>query len=103
MYMYICILYVYIRVNMSVSRKTEIDWRSVGRRVREIRGFDDNQEVFSRALGVSQGQLSRYERGESEIGAAVLLRLARKSRKTIEWLLTGDQTLKNVRDEGRKG
>jgi transcriptional regulator with XRE-family HTH domain len=103
MYMYICILYVYIRVNMSVSRKAEIDWRSVGRRVREIRGFDDNQEVFSRALGVSQGQLSRYERGESEIGAAVLLRLARKSRKTIEWLLTGDQTLKNVRDEGRKG
>jgi transcriptional regulator with XRE-family HTH domain len=103
MYMYICILYVYNRVNMSVSRKAEIDWRSVGRRVREIRGFDDNQEVFSRALGVSQGQLSRYERGESEIGAAVLLRLARKSRKTIEWLLTGDQTLKNVRDEGRKG
>ena len=101
--MYICILYVYIRVNMSVSRKAEIDWRSVGRRVREIRGFDDNQEVFSRALGVSQGQLSRYERGESEIGAAVLLRLARKSRKTIEWLLTGDQTLKSVRDEGRKG
>jgi transcriptional regulator with XRE-family HTH domain len=101
--MYICILYVYNRVNMSVSRKAEIDWRSVGRRVREIRGFDDNQEVFSRALGVSQGQLSRYERGESEIGAAVLLRLARKSRKTIEWLLTGDQTLKNVRDEGRKG
>ena len=88
---------------MSVSRKAEIDWRSVGRRVREIRGFDDNQEVFSRALGVSQGQLSRYERGESEIGAAVLLRLARKSRKTIEWLLTGDQTLKKVRDEGRKG
>jgi len=101
--MYICILYVYIRVDVSVSRKAEIDWRSVGRRVREIRGFDDNQEVFSRALGVSQGQLSRYERGESEIGAAVLLRLARKSRKTIEWLLTGDQTLKNVRDEGRKG
>jgi transcriptional regulator with XRE-family HTH domain len=89
--------------NMSVSRKAKIDWRSVGRRVREIRGFDDNQEVLARALGVSQGQLSRYERGESEIGAAVLLRLASKSRKTIEWLLTGDQTLKNVREEGRKG
>jgi transcriptional regulator with XRE-family HTH domain len=74
---------------MSVSRKPEIDWRSVGRRVREIRGFDANQAVFARELGVSQGQLSRYEQGESEIGAVVLLRLARKSGKTIEWLLTG--------------
>ena len=88
---------------MSVSRKVEINWKRVGRRVREIRGFDDKQEVFARALGVSQGQLSRYERGESEIGAAVLLRLARKSGKTIEWLLTGTETLKNVRGKGRKG
>ena len=76
-------------LRMSISRKPEIDWRSVGRRVREIRGFDANQAVFARELGVSQGQLSRYEQGESEIGAAVLLRLARKSGKTIEWLLTG--------------
>ncbi len=74
---------------MLVSRKLEIDWKSVGRRVREIRGFDANQAVFARDLGISQGQLSRYEQGASEIGAAVLLRLARKSGKTIEWLLTG--------------
>jgi transcriptional regulator with XRE-family HTH domain len=74
---------------MPVSRKPEIDWRNVGRRVREIRGFDTNQAVFARELGISQGQLSRYEKGESEIGAAVLLRLSRKSGKTMEWLLTG--------------
>lgn len=78
---------------MPVSRKPEIDWKSVGRRVREIRGFDANQAAFARELGVSQGQLSRYEQGSSEIGAGVLLRLARRSGKTIEWLLTGsDQT-----------
>src|ERR1700686_519229 len=102
--MVICIYTFYMhiwRVNMSVSRKAEIDWRSVGRRVREIRGFDDNQAVFARALGVSQGQLSRYGRGESEIGAAVLLRLAHKSGKTIEWLLTGTNRLKNVTAKGR--
>jgi transcriptional regulator with XRE-family HTH domain len=39
---------------------------------------------FARALGVSQGQLSRYEQGSSEIGTAVRLRLARASGKTIE-------------------
>jgi transcriptional regulator with XRE-family HTH domain len=74
---------------MPVSTKSEIDWKVVGRRVREIRGFDVNQADFAREVGISQGQLSRYEQGRSEIGAAVLLRLARKSGKTIEWLLTG--------------
>ena len=93
-YMYICILYAYVafvNLPMRASRKTDIDWKAVGRRVREIRGFEANQATFARELGVSQGQLSRYEQGASEIGAAVLLRLARKSRKTIEWLLTGGE------------
>jgi transcriptional regulator with XRE-family HTH domain len=76
---------------MSASKKHEIDWHAVGRRLREIRGFESNQEQFARELRVSQGQLSRYEKGRSEIGATVLLRLARKSGKTIEWLLTGSE------------
>jgi transcriptional regulator with XRE-family HTH domain len=74
---------------MVVARKPEIDWKAVGRRVRELRGFDVHQAQFAREICVSQGQLSRYEQGRSEIGAEVLLRLARKSGKTIEWLLTG--------------
>jgi transcriptional regulator with XRE-family HTH domain len=74
-------------------RKSEIDWDAVGRRVRELRGFDVNQAEFARELRISQGQLSRYEQGSSEIGAEVLIRLARKSGKTIEWLLTGKNAL----------
>jgi len=90
--MYICILYAYVQLvnsNMPASTRLEIDWKAVGRRVREIRGFGLNQAQFALELGVSQGQLSRYEQGSSEIGAAVLLRLARASGRTIEWLLTG--------------
>ena len=74
-------------------RNTEIDWMAVGRRVRELRGFDTNQGQFAGELGVSQGQLSRYEQGISEIGAEVLLKLARKSGKSIEWWLTGKDRL----------
>jgi transcriptional regulator with XRE-family HTH domain len=77
---------------MPSAKKSEIDWKAVGRRVRELRGFESNQAEFAREVGVSQGQLSKYEQGRSEIGAAVLLRLARKSGKTIEWLLTGRET-----------
>jgi transcriptional regulator with XRE-family HTH domain len=74
---------------LRTPKKTEIDWKAVGRRVRELRGFEVNQAQFAVELGVSQGQLSKYEQGCSEIGAEVLLRLAHKSGKSIEWLLTG--------------
>jgi transcriptional regulator with XRE-family HTH domain len=78
---------------MKSHKKSEIDWTAVGRRIREIRGFDTNQSQFANELEVSQGQLSRYEQGRSEIGAEVLLRLSRLSGKGIEWLLTGrDET-----------
>ena len=76
---------------MAAARKSEIDWKAVGRRVRELRGLDVHQAQFAHELSVSQGQLSRYEQGRSEIGAEVLLRLARKSGRTVEWLLTGKE------------
>jgi transcriptional regulator with XRE-family HTH domain len=68
-----------------------IDWKSVGRRLRELRGFDTTQKEFARLLGISQGQLSRYEQGRSEIGAATLLRVSEKFGKSVEWLLTGKE------------
>lgn len=83
-------MYMSVKLNMPALPKTEVDWTAVGRRVRKIRGFEIHQAEFAREIGVSQGQLSRYEQGRSEIGAAVLLQLARKSGKTIEWLLTGN-------------
>jgi transcriptional regulator with XRE-family HTH domain len=67
-----------------------IQWKSVGRRIRELRGFDINQEEFARRIGVSQGYLSSMERGEKEIGAQILLRISREFGKSLEWLLTGD-------------
>lgn len=78
---------------MRPAIKSAIDWKAVGRRLRELRGFEIIQAQFARELGISQGQLSRYEQGESEIGAEILLRLSRRSGKTIEWLLTGRDRL----------
>ena len=66
-----------------------IDWKAVGRRLRELRGFDITQNDLAGELGISQGQLSRYERGGSEIGAAVLLRISNRFGRPIEWILTG--------------
>jgi transcriptional regulator with XRE-family HTH domain len=74
---------------MPKKRMQTVDWKLVGRRLRELRGFDTNQQTFAKQIGVSQGQLSRYEEGKTEIGAEVLLRVARLFEKSIEWLLTG--------------
>jgi len=40
-------------------------------------------------VGISQAYLSHAERGQVEIGAQNLLRIALEFDKTIEWLLTG--------------
>jgi transcriptional regulator with XRE-family HTH domain len=77
-----------------VTRKKNrrvIDWNSVGRRIRELRGFDLNQTEFASSIGVSQGYLSSIENGLREIGPQVLLSISDRCGKSIEWLLTGEE------------
>lgn len=70
-----------------------LDWKKIGRRIRELRGLYTNQEEFAKQIGVSQGHLSHIERGEKEIGAQILLNIARVCRRSIEWLLTGEDSI----------
>jgi transcriptional regulator with XRE-family HTH domain len=70
-----------------------IQWKLVGRRIRELRGFDITQEEFASRIGVSQGYLSAVERGKKEIGAEILLRISREFGKSLEWLLTGEMSV----------
>jgi len=50
------------------SKSTAVDWSAVGRRVRELRGFDTNQQEFAARVGISQAYLSNVEHGKVEIG-----------------------------------
>jgi len=68
---------------------SSIDWKAVGRRIRELRGFYTSQAETARAIGVAQGHLSAIERGKKEPGAVVLYRIAKRYGKSMEWLLTG--------------
>lgn len=72
------------------DKTAPIDWENVGRRVRELRGFYITQAELARRIGVSQGHLSHIERGDTEMGAEILLRISREFGKSIEWLLTGE-------------
>src|SRR5437879_1369920 len=79
------------KILMQPKQALAINWKAVGRRIRELRGFDMNQAAMARRVGISQGALSKYEKGKAEIGAAVLLRISREFKKSIEWLLTGEE------------
>jgi transcriptional regulator with XRE-family HTH domain len=85
----------------SGTAAARVDWNAVGRRLRELRGFDLTQQEFARRIGVSQNHLSTMERGKVEIGAEILLRIGLVFDKSLEWLLTGeyrtkDKTSKNL-------
>ncbi len=73
------------------TKVVSIEWKLVGRRIRELRGFDTTQADLARRIGVSQGYLSTVENGQGEIGAEVLLALSREFNKSLEWLLTGEE------------
>ena len=68
-----------------------IQWKAVGRRIRELRGFDTTQYAFATRIGVSQSYLSAMERGEKEIGAEILLKISNEFGKSLGWLLTGSE------------
>jgi transcriptional regulator with XRE-family HTH domain len=66
------------------------DMKSLGRRIRQLRGFDVTQDEFAKTLRISQSQLSKYERGIVAPPADVLIRIKEQFRVSIDWLLTGD-------------
>jgi transcriptional regulator with XRE-family HTH domain len=73
------------------SKIVSVDWNAVGRRIRGLRGFDMTQAELAVRIGVSQGYLSTVEHGQGEVGAEVLLAIGREFRKSVEWLLTGEE------------
>ena len=74
---------------ISRAESGSIDWKAVGRRIRELRGFDITQDEFAQRIGISQSYLSTVEHGHVEAGAEVLLAISREFGKSIEWILTG--------------
>ena len=63
------------RENMR-DKRVSVDWKRVGRRIRELRGLDLTQAELAERIGVSQSYLSIMEHGEGEIGAEVLLAIS---------------------------
>jgi len=72
-----------------IKKHLTIEWKTVGRRIRELRGFEKKQSDIAEAIGVAQSHISAIERGQKEAGVLLLFKIARFYGKTMEWLLTG--------------
>lgn len=65
------------------------DLVAIGRRIRQLRGFETQQSEFAQLLGVSQSQYSKYERGETEPSLEILVKLGTRFGKSLDWLVLG--------------
>jgi transcriptional regulator with XRE-family HTH domain len=66
------------------------DLRTLGRRLRELRGFDLTQGELAKELGISQSQLSKFERGVAAPPADILFSIKKRFEVSIDWLLTAE-------------
>ena len=72
------------------TKRSSPDLKALGKRLRELRGFELTQEEFAEELGVSQSQLSKFERGVVAPPAEVLFFVKKRFEVSIDWLLTGE-------------
>ncbi|MGH9504091.1 MAG: helix-turn-helix domain-containing protein [Terriglobales bacterium] len=69
--------------------KTKPDLHEIGARIRKLRG-DIFQEEMADYLGISQGHLSKIERGKGAPTIETLFLLSARFRKSIDWILRGE-------------
>ena len=73
---------------MSSRNRSKPDLKAIGLRFRELRG-DMRQEDVALQLRVSQGQLSKVERGKVAPTLEMLLAVACRFGKSLDWIVRG--------------
>ena len=77
-----------IRVALS---KAKVDLVAIGSRIKKLRG-KMFQEELAAYLHVSQGHLSKIERGKIAPSLEVLISLSDRFRRSVDWILRGEGT-----------
>jgi transcriptional regulator with XRE-family HTH domain len=73
---------------LPTQNKAKADLVAIGNRIRGLRG-PLHQEEIAAYLQVSQGHLSKIERGKIAPSIEILLLLSDKFRKSVDWILRG--------------
>lgn len=73
---------------MSNRPTPSLDLKAIGARIRALRG-NLLQDQLASKIGISQGQLSKIERGRMAPTLETLVRLASRFDKSLDWIVTG--------------
>lgn len=72
-----------------VAIKSKVDLMAIGLRIKKLRA-SMFQEELAAYLQVSQGHLSKIERGKVAPSLQVLILLSDRFRKSVDWILRGN-------------
>lgn len=74
-----------------MAGRSKVDLTAIGSRIRKLRGATLQEELATH-LHVSQGHLSKIERGRIAPSLDVLISLSVRFRKSVDWILRGEDT-----------
>jgi transcriptional regulator with XRE-family HTH domain len=74
---------------MSHRNRSKLDLKEIGLRIRGLRG-NIRQEELASQLDVSQGQLSKVEGGKVPPTLELLMGVANKFGKSLDWMVRGE-------------
>lgn len=77
------------RFFIAMAGRSKVDLTAIGSRIRKLRGAMLQEELAAH-LDVSQGHLSKIERGKISPSLEILVSLSIKFHKTVDWILRGD-------------
>ena len=72
-----------------VASKSKVDLMAIGLRIKKLRA-NMFQEELAAYLQVSQGHLSKIERGKIAPSLQMLILLSDRFRKSVDWILRGE-------------
>ena len=75
----------------AMAGKSKLDLKVVGARLKKLRGAMLQEELATH-LDVSQGHLSKIERGKIAPSLEILISLSVRFDKTIDWILLGEDS-----------
>jgi DNA-binding XRE family transcriptional regulator len=76
---------------IAMASKSKVDLTAVGSRIKKLRGTMLQEELATH-LDVSQGHLSKIERGKIAPSLEMLILLSVRFHKTIDWILRGEHS-----------
>lgn len=77
---------------MDENKYSNLDYEAIGRRIKLLRG-NMQQIEFANEIGLKQQDVSKIEKAKLKPSLDVLRKISLRFGKTIEWILTGQNTI----------